>query len=144
MGGRKPTGVADGGFVQRVGTQKPVAEGRGVTQDASVGRSPLRSIFFVPLLFLASACQLSTEHIDGESGKDAEERTARPVRSFSSWDRDFSWEGLQAEWTEKAKREGYPNSQARESARASEERGISPCQCLQPWWMVPPGDNWDI
>ena len=34
---RKATGVADGGFVQRVGTQKPVAEGRGATQDAAVG-----------------------------------------------------------------------------------------------------------
>ena len=36
-GGRKATRVADGGFVQRVGTQKPVAEGRGATQDAAVG-----------------------------------------------------------------------------------------------------------
>src|SRR5206468_8191960 len=36
-GGRKATRVADGGFVQGVGTDKPVAQGRGATQDAAVG-----------------------------------------------------------------------------------------------------------
>src|SRR2546426_5919232 len=37
MGCTKPTRVAHGGFVQGVGTDKPVAEGRGATQDAAVG-----------------------------------------------------------------------------------------------------------